>query len=530
MSRIMPMLRLNELLPADYSVKTFELLQTIFQAEPGFFIVSGEFGSGRLTILAAIAHELAQSERPIKILTEKEIFPFEIDANTSIQTIQILDEGGLPDDKDKDAWEEAINQSLEDESSILLVDSINPRNIDLLLAAASKKRWIFSCLDTPHVGIDIAYTLRRLKFSNSYHEILQSIVAIWSQILVPMPCEHCATTIRLDVEEMRAFDPGATQPENLKKEVGCDQCQQKGTYSWRAIYEIIQLDDETRPPLQAYLEQSQLISLDENKHIKIHDFARKLLRDGYLGVDSYRQFVSENPILRGQNLLDKEKYRALELQDMFSRFVTRQVAERVMQQSDFARIMEGEHRKATCLFCDVRNFTSYAEQFPPNQIFQVINQYLRDIIDIVFEHEGTIDKFIGDSIMIVFGTPFEQSDQEIRAIQCAIDIQKRVANLNQTISGLGPIRFGIGINTGDVIAGCLGSERRMDYTVLGDVVNVAARLESNARAGQILISPSTYSAVKDKIDCRSLGTLKLKGKSQLLETFEVIYCDDCEDV
>jgi len=257
--------------------------------------------------------------------------------------------------------------------------------------------------------------------------------------------------------------------------------------------------------------------------LTIQDYARELLREGKIGIQSYKQTISQNPLLRSQHLLEQEKYRSTQIQDMFSRFVTRQVVERILHQSDFTKIIEGERRKATCMFCDIRNFTSYAENNSPDEIFARLNDYFRDIIEIVFDYEGTIDKFIGDSIMLVFGAPTEQEDQELRAVRCAIDIQKKVADINQGTVDKTPINIGIGINTGEVIAGCLGSDRRMDYTVLGDVVNIAARLESKASAGQILISHDTFQAVRDYISCQSIGNLSLKGKSQLLEAFEVLY-------
>jgi adenylate cyclase len=140
----------------------------------------------------------------------------------------------------------------------------------------------------------------------------------------------------------------------------------------------------------------------------------------------------------------------------------------------------------------------------------------------VFHYEGTIDKFIGDSVMVVFGAPIEQTDQELRAVQCAIAIQQKVAEINRTEETV-PIHIGIGINSGEVIAGCLGSDRRMDYTILGDVVNTAARLESQAQPDQILIGSETYAAVQDQVECRGIGSLKLKGKVESLEVFEVVY-------
>jgi adenylate cyclase len=195
-----------------------------------------------------------------------------------------------------------------------------------------------------------------------------------------------------------------------------------------------------------------------------------------------------------------------------------------MLQSDFERIIEGERRDVTCFFCDVRGFTSRAEQSSAVDLFSTLNNYFREIIDIVFQYQGTIDKFIGDSVMVVFGAPLAQANHALLAVKCAISIQQKVTELNHQVDF--PITMGIGINSGEVIAGCIGSDRRMDYTVLGDVVNIAARLESQAQPNQILIGPTTYEAIRSTISCREVGALQLKGKADPLEAFEVIYSEE----
>lgn len=494
------------------SPSTLEFVQRILQCSPGIFATTGQHQTGKLTILLAIVQEFTKSGSPVKLFTEDINFPFVLPENWSIQIV-------VPTEV---AWNEAIENSTQDSSISFVIDILNSINYGAVFLASQQKRWIFTCIDTPYIGIDVVYNFRDWIGIN-YSEILQNFSCIWSQTLLPLLCSNCARPIQVGIEEMQLLDPSTHHSEELWQEVGCEICEQKGTKGRCAAYEILQIDDETRPILQNYLEKNILTPLPITKHQTIQDFSRSLLRSREVGVDTYKRFITQNPLLRVQHLLEHEKYRSAQMQDMFSRFVTRQVVDRIMHSSDFAEIVAGERRKVTCVFCDVRNFTSYAETASPDDIFALLNSYFQEIIEIVFQYEGTIDKFIGDSIMLVFGAPTEQLDQEIRAVSCAIAIQRKVAEINEMRTNSDIINLGIGINTGEVIAGCLGSERRMDYTVLGDVVNVAARLESRASARQILISRETFTAVQDKISCRSVGELSLKGKADKLSAFEVVY-------
>lgn len=504
-----PLIHFQDLIP---SASASEFIQRIFQGSPGIFATTGQPGTGKLILLLAIVQEFAKSNLSITLITEKQNFPFELPTSWSIQLVEPTEI----------AWMQAIEQSIQDSSNPLVIDMLSLENYQAVFHAVRQNRWIFTCIETPYIGIDVAYNFRDWR-GLSYSEILQGFSCIWSQILLQRLCLNCAQPVQVDVERMQLFDLNARQSEELWQEVGCEICEQGGTKGRCAAYEILQIDDETRPILQAYLEENVIHPLPTNKHQTIQDCARSLLRDGVVGIETYKQVIIQNPILRVQHLLEQEKYRSSQIQDMFSRFVTRQVVERIMRRSDFVKIIEGERRKATCMFCDVRNFTSYAENASPEEIFALLNKYFRDIIEIAFHYEGTIDKFIGDSIMLVFGAPTEQSDHELRAVRCAIEIQQKVTEINQRIISTATIHLGIGINTGEIVAGCLGSERRMDYTVLGDVVNVAARLENQARARQILIGRETFLAVREHLSCRSVGTLVLKGKSELLEAFEVVY-------
>ena len=166
-------------------------------------------------------------------------------------------------------------------------------------------------------------------------------------------------------------------------------------------------------------------------------------------------------------------------------------------------------------------YYNLAEGMGPTELFGLLNLYFKQIIHIVQEHGGTIDKFVGDCVMVLFGAPVDAGDQEWRAVRCAVEIQRVIAELNASRPGQATLQMGIGINTGEAMTGCLGSAERMDYTALGDTVNTAARLESRAQGGQVLVGPATAEAVRGRIDCVSVGPLQLKGKMEAIEAFEV---------
>jgi adenylate cyclase len=213
----------------------------------------------------------------------------------------------------------------------------------------------------------------------------------------------------------------------------------------------------------------------------------------------------------------------LSLRKTFGRFLERDVVEQLIDYHDIAQFVHGTKCTVTCMFCDVCGFTALSEKLAPMKLFQLLNTYFANIINVVTQHNGTIDKFIGDSVMVVFGAPVPQPDHAVRAVRCAIDIQKKISSVNDCAGDNLQLHFGIGINTGEVVAGCLGNDSRMDYTVLGDVINTAARLEGRTGPGQILLGPGTSSLVKGACKCRRIDPLKLKGKSGFIETYEVFY-------
>lgn len=175
----------------------------------------------------------------------------------------------------------------------------------------------------------------------------------------------------------------------------------------------------------------------------------------------------------------------------------------------------GLRRQATILFCDIRNYTTLCEQMTPDELQQFLNEYWKDTVEIIMEQEGTIDKFHGDGVCVVFGAPVLHEDDPLRAVRTAWRLVKNVERLNKRREQQRkmPIQIGVGIHSGEVIAGHIGSERRMDYTVVGDVVNVAARIEElNKKFGtKILISDSVYETVEAHVRVKTLTLAYLRG-------------------
>jgi len=183
----------------------------------------------------------------------------------------------------------------------------------------------------------------------------------------------------------------------------------------------------------------------------------------------------------------------------------------------------GTNRVATVMFVDIRDFTAMSEDIPAAEILQMLNEYYEKIVDIVFTHEGTVDKFIGDAIMVIWGAPVAHDDDPARAVRAAIDIRRELVDFNKQRVSVGKreIKIGVGINTGKVVAGYIGSSQTMSYSVVGDTVNTAARLCSAAKAGEIIISEITHTKIKDLFPTKGLEPIKAKGKHNLLKVYNI---------
>ncbi len=183
----------------------------------------------------------------------------------------------------------------------------------------------------------------------------------------------------------------------------------------------------------------------------------------------------------------------------------------------------GELRETTVLFSDIRGFTHWSEKHQPAHIVSILNDYFELMVDAIHRHHGTLDKFMGDGIMALFGAPIAHEDDALNAVLCSLDMLSGLAQLNERLLKLGQeeVAIGIGINNGPVIAGYMGSSKSMEYTAIGDHVNLAARLCGAAAPGQILLSDNTYQAVQNMIEVIPLPAITVKGKSQPVKIYQV---------
>ncbi len=207
----------------------------------------------------------------------------------------------------------------------------------------------------------------------------------------------------------------------------------------------------------------------------------------------------------------------------FKKYVAPQVVEEISKSGSYHIKLGGENRHIAVLFVDIRGFTPMSESLEPEQVVDILNSYLNLTTNAIFNNGGTLDKFIGDATMAVFNAPFDLDDYIYRAVKTAVDIvdggnaieSKFLEKYGKSVS------FGVGVNCGNAVVGNIGCDFRMDYTAIGDTVNTAARLESNAKRGQVLISEAVYNEVKDRINAEPIGEIPLKGKSKGVFVYSV---------
>ncbi len=220
-----------------------------------------------------------------------------------------------------------------------------------------------------------------------------------------------------------------------------------------------------------------------------------------------------------------EMTRKASIMNVFGKFVAPKVLASVLKDPD-KLVLKNTKKRITILFCDVKNFSSLCEKYPPEQLVNNLNELFKEIVNIIFENNGTVDKFIGDCIMAYWGDLTDSADEEFLAVKTALEIKKRINELKITNSQQGKIVFDvkIGINTGEAVLGLAGTDKIMSYTAMGDAVNTASRLETSCSAYKkdILISKSTYDAIKEKIIAFEIGKISVKGKEEQIEVFEPV--------
>lgn len=208
---------------------------------------------------------------------------------------------------------------------------------------------------------------------------------------------------------------------------------------------------------------------------------------------------------------------------IFQKYVPAEIIDEVLKTKG-DQLLVGKKQQATILFSDIRSFTSIAEKLTAEELVSSLNTYFNIMVSIIIEHKGIIDKFIGDAIMSIFGAPVLHEDDPIQAVLTGLSMLEALKSFNkkQTISGNPPFKIGVGINTGEVVIGNIGSQQKLEYTCIGDTVNLASRLEGLTKlyGTEIIISEYTYKEANDQIMARELDSVKVKGKDKPVKIYE----------
>lgn len=233
-------------------------------------------------------------------------------------------------------------------------------------------------------------------------------------------------------------------------------------------------------------------------------------------------FAKQAAVMVQHNRLLKKFEGEILMREKLHRLLSPQLVEEVVNgRLDIQK--GGELRRATVMFADIRGFTSISEQIEPQELVNLLNEYFEAMVDVIFKYQGTLDKFVGDEIMAIWGAPITRDDDSERAVRAAIEMQQVLAHFNRQQEEKGGVQLhiGIGLNTGEVVAGYMGSSKSMSYTVMGDTVNTASRFCGTAGPGDVLIGENTYREVGYLVDLEKLPPTKLKGKLEHVDIFRV---------
>ncbi|KAJ3078423.1 hypothetical protein HK102_004522 [Quaeritorhiza haematococci] len=223
------------------------------------------------------------------------------------------------------------------------------------------------------------------------------------------------------------------------------------------------------------------------------------------------------------SILIKEVETKARITEQLSRFLAPHVVDRMVNRTEIIR-KGGREIVGTIIFADIRGFTNLSEACGPSEVVNLLNDYFERLVRIVFKYDGVVDKYIGDALMAVFGTLEEEQDAEFRSVAAALEFTKAMSEMNEERrrAGKNPISIGVGVNTGELLAGFIGCSQRLEYTCIGDTVNTSSRICSMAEKDQVLISQYTYEPIKDRIIARPVGYRQFKGKQKEVMVYEAL--------
>jgi adenylate cyclase len=257
--------------------------------------------------------------------------------------------------------------------------------------------------------------------------------------------------------------------------------------------------------------------------LRMNEALKRVEQLEYVHVDPVRTGDELEDLASGFNtMVDGLKERD-KLRTTFGKYMTSTVMDHLLAGKVS---LGGESLVVTILFTDIRSFTTISEKMDPQQLVALLNEYFTEMVGIVMQEDGVVDKYIGDAIMAVFGAPVPKPDDAVRAVRAAVRMRRALRELNRRLEARGKptLRTGIGIHTGEVVAGNIGSEKRMEYTVIGDAVNLASRLETSTKelGVNVLISEDTYERTKHVIEARPVREITVKGRKAPVMTYEVL--------
>jgi class 3 adenylate cyclase/DNA-binding response OmpR family regulator len=237
-----------------------------------------------------------------------------------------------------------------------------------------------------------------------------------------------------------------------------------------------------------------------------------------LGTQATVAFLKTRSIEGQARVKEQEKQN---IRDLFGRYVSPAVVDRLVQGIDDLAL-GGKRHEVTVLFADIRGFTSFSENMPSERLVEILNQYLALAVEAVLSEEGTLDKFMGDAVMALFNVPLAQSDHALRAVRTAVAMQQAMVNFNATSTDSSCLSFGIGLHMGQAVVGNIGTAQQMNYTAVGDTINLAKRLQERAKGGQIILSQAVYDMVKEHVVVEDLGPIAVKGRIAEVHSYLLI--------
>jgi adenylate cyclase len=354
---------------------------------------------------------------------------------------------------------------------------------------------------------DLKETLRRVEEMERYQE---SIFASMTNLLLTTDSQG----------RLRYFNPVASRRFGLKEEAIGKKLGEIFRYSLDR--RILRTIERSRDKQRELVGAEGIFRGDGEVDFSLNQTPLMGKRGGNEGATLLFTDQSRERELREQMETVVEERRLIK--NMFTRYLSTELVQHLMDSPELVK-PGGDKKNATVLFADIRGYTAFSEGRDPAYIIQVLNAYFEEAVEVVVRHKGYIDKFIGDAIMAAFGVPLGTEEQDaISAVTCALEMQELVRSSRRRFfrGAAAGLAIGIGMHTGDLVAGNLGSRRRMNYTVIGDTVNVAARLESIAGPGEVIITADTRERLGERFRVEQLPAVSVKGKSGTVPIFKVL--------